>query len=244
MLIMCHLFVGLILGLMLSVRLGDRRLALFTAFGALLPDIIDKSLGHLLLAGTVDSGRIYAHGIVVLLSVLLIGIIYLQQSRMWSGIALALGILSHQMLDTMWDAPVNWWYPFLGPYASDYYPDYFEHAFWMEIGSVSEWVFFASSMLVVSLLYCDVLAQRYGPGAVRTLRTLLYISAPVTGIMGLIALYAWLFSTQAFLMYYSSPETDILLAVVGIGGAAAMVRFGHDWLHTFSAVMQEEAELM
>jgi len=240
MLLMCHLFIGLVLGLMLSVRLRDRRLAFFAAFGALLPDIIDKPLGHLLLAGTVDSGRIFFHGIAVLAIVRLFGFFLLQQKRIWSGIALALGILSHQLLDTMWDTPVNWWYPFLGPYPAGYYPDYFEHAFWMEIGSISEWMFFASSVLIVSALFGDELARRYGPGTAPALRALLFASTLVTGIMGLAALSAWLSSAPAGLMYSGSPETDLLLAVTGIAGAAAMMRYGNDWLNISPVAEGEE----
>jgi hypothetical protein len=80
MFIACHLLLGLVLGLAIARRLGDWRLIGFCAFGAVLPDLIDKPVGHILLAGSLDSGRIFAHGLLFLGLLLAAGVV-LEQRR-------------------------------------------------------------------------------------------------------------------------------------------------------------------
>jgi hypothetical protein len=66
MFIACHLFLGLILGLAIADRLGDRRPIGFSALGAVLPDLLDKPVSHLLLAESLNSGRLFRHGLLFL----------------------------------------------------------------------------------------------------------------------------------------------------------------------------------
>ena len=49
MLLMCHLFIGLIIGLVIFQYLKDRRVIVLAAIGSILPDLIDKPLAKLYL---------------------------------------------------------------------------------------------------------------------------------------------------------------------------------------------------
>src|SRR5690554_2334060 len=59
MFLMCHLLTGILIGMPLSGYFRDRHIVTACAVGALLPDLIDKPLGHFLLDGGIGSGRIY-----------------------------------------------------------------------------------------------------------------------------------------------------------------------------------------
>lgn len=142
---------GLAIGLVLYAWLRDEWLVFAVAFGAIVPDIIDKPLGYLLLSGSIDNGRIFFHGLYVI-GISLVGALALYRSRygiLFAGIAT--GILSHQLLDAMWLDPVSWFFPFMGPYIPDHYTDYFASGFWAEITSPTEWIFLflSGSMIFV-----------------------------------------------------------------------------------------------
>ena len=78
--------------------------------GALLPDIIDKPLGHLILS--IDNGRIIGHSIVFASILLLSGIAYRRI------LPASLGVSIHQILDGMFiDREAALW-PLLGPFSS------------------------------------------------------------------------------------------------------------------------------
>lgn len=84
------------------------------AVGALLPDLIDKPLGHLVLQW--DSGRLFAH--TLLFHALLAGLVAIAWTA-WPAatrplLALTLGSLGHLALDQMWTAPEVLWWPLLG----------------------------------------------------------------------------------------------------------------------------------
>jgi len=84
------------------------------AFAALLPDVIDKPLGHYLLPNVFDSGRIFAHTLLFTLLLFVIGIVlYLKRGRIW-GLTLALGSASHLVLDSMWRTPETLFWPAYG----------------------------------------------------------------------------------------------------------------------------------
>ena len=83
-------------------------------FAALLPDVIDKPLGHYILPDVFDSGRIFAH---TLLFTLILGALgtwlYRKRERIW-GLTLALGSASHLVLDSMWQTPETLFWPAFG----------------------------------------------------------------------------------------------------------------------------------
>ena len=143
MYLLAHAMVGLLIGVVLVAITGERRVLAFAVLGAVLPDLIDKPLGHILLAGTVDYGRIYFHGLTILFLILAAGLLLYHYRRRIELLALAAGMASHQFFDGMWRHPVEWFWPFLGPLPSHGYPeDYFWESVLRELAQPSEWLFF------------------------------------------------------------------------------------------------------
>jgi membrane-bound metal-dependent hydrolase YbcI (DUF457 family) len=82
--------------------------------GAILPDIIDKPIGHWILAGELDNGRIFSHSLVFLMLVTLCGIFIYSRYRSTFFLAIAFGVLMHLVLDSMWLDPHALFWAFLG----------------------------------------------------------------------------------------------------------------------------------
>lgn len=190
MLVFCHLLIGTIIGLLAYQSIGRRVVVPVAALGAILPDIIDKPLGHLLLQGTLDSGRIYAH------TLLFLGVIAVAGAVAWKYkgtplvLILALGIASHLLLDTMWDNPVTLLWPTLGPFVPYHYPNYFENSFIAEITSPLEWLFGASFAIIIGLLYHDRLGNwEVMVDRTRTVRLPLFGLLFLAGIVSILALF-------------------------------------------------------
>lgn len=226
MFLACHLFAGVLIGLVLAVRLRDRRLLLFAAAGALLPDLIDKPLGHIVLHDSIDDGRIFMHGLLLALLILLIGLYLWRRQGSFGLGALACGILSHQVLDTMWEVPVSWYYPLLGPYQPGDFPDFLAFALWSEVGSLSEWVFAASSAAVLLLAFRETAEAHLGLRPV-LLSARAFPAAPfLCAATGAVALLLFLAGAESdLLMVGDSPQANLILALVGIGGAAVLTRY-------------------
>ena len=74
MLIFHHLFLGLIVGIMLAVILSNKWAVLYGGIGAILPDLLDKPLGQILLAETINWGRIYAHTLIIAVILIIMGL--------------------------------------------------------------------------------------------------------------------------------------------------------------------------
>lgn len=82
--------------------------------GSLLPDIIDKPLGHLFFAQSLSNGRIYAHTILFLILISALGgYLYRRSRRTWM-LALSFGTATHLILDQMWQNPHTLLWPLLG----------------------------------------------------------------------------------------------------------------------------------
>ncbi|WP_332449391.1 metal-dependent hydrolase [Methanoculleus sp.] len=223
MFVACHLFLGLILGLALARRLGDRRLIGFAALGAVLPDLLDKPVGHLLLAESLNSGRIFAHGLLFLGLVLIAGIALKRRDRSFALLAVATGALSHQVLDMMWAMPVTWYFPLLGPYRSYEFTDYFGNAILAEVSSLSEWIFLAASAGIVLAA-----SRGSGPDLARVGRRLNRVAVPLLGLLIFASLYAWAAGLpESILMAGAGPEDYLLLAAVGAIGIVEAIRNRH-----------------
>lgn len=112
MFVLGHLGLTLFAGRLLAplASSGERFPVGFLLVGALLPDLIDKPLGHALLPW--DNGRLWAH--TLLFAGLLIGLAVLTASRRVS--AVGLGTAIHQLLDQAWQDPASWLWPFAGPF--------------------------------------------------------------------------------------------------------------------------------
>lgn len=84
------------------------------AFGALLPDFIDKPLGRIVLAETIGSGRIFAH---TLLFAILLGLTayYMFRQKGWKAPFIVAGAsFCHLLEDQMWNSPTAFLWPLLG----------------------------------------------------------------------------------------------------------------------------------
>lgn len=87
----------------------DYRLVLV---GSMLPDIIDKPLGGVILS--LGNGRIYAHSLVFLLITLMIGFGVWFWKRKAGCLVLAGGTAMHHILDYMWQDPETYLWPLYG----------------------------------------------------------------------------------------------------------------------------------
>lgn len=154
MYLLAHAMVGILIGIVLAAITGDRRMVALGAFGAVLPDLIDKPLGHIVLAGTVNYGRIYFHGLTILFLVLLAGLLIYRYRGRIGLLAVAAGMASHQILDGMWRQPVEWFWPFLGPLPRHDYPeDFLRDAILRELSQPGEWLFLLLIAGLFAVLY-------------------------------------------------------------------------------------------
>jgi membrane-bound metal-dependent hydrolase YbcI (DUF457 family) len=187
MLLMCHLFIGLIIGLLAFQFLKKRSVVMVAAIGSILPDLIDKPLGHIILNGSLDYGRIYAHSGLFLICIVAIGLIYHHKKGSWILLLLAAGVFSHLALDSMWELPVTVFYPLLGDFGVHHFPNYVGDSLIMEFGSTYEWLFGFSCLAMILFVYRDRLGEhrtaieRTAPKAIMVLSLLLV----ATGVISL-----------------------------------------------------------
>jgi len=133
-----HLITGIILGFLLAELLCDRRWIIPCSIGAVLPDLIDKPLGHIIFASTLGYGRIYCHTLLFFLIIMVIGITVWKYWKSPIFLALSVGIFSHSILDLMWLEMQNWLYPFMGPFGTKLSADYFITLINGELANTSE----------------------------------------------------------------------------------------------------------
>ena len=81
MLIFHHLFLGLIAGIILAVFLSNKWAVLYAGIGAILPDLLDKPLGQILLADTIIYGLIYAHTLTLAVILIISGLLIWYKNR-------------------------------------------------------------------------------------------------------------------------------------------------------------------
>lgn len=149
MLFLGHLVIGLIAGFILYEIFHDQNVIIFCAIGNVLPDLVDKPLGHIVLNSVLDNGKIYFHSLIIFLLFLITGILVWKYYRSSSFLIVALGIFIHQIVDFMWKKPVNWYYPFLGPYQTETHQEYFLSMLLSELASPTEWIFFIALFTII-----------------------------------------------------------------------------------------------
>jgi len=148
-----HLFTGIVLGYLISDILHDRRWMVPCAVGAVLPDLIDKPVGFIILGGVIDNGRIWCHALLFAAIIMAGGLLLWKYRRTPVLIAAAIGVLSHQLLDLMWLQPATWYYPVLGPISERLPPGHLFVILADEISTPSEWILVAliATALVIAL---------------------------------------------------------------------------------------------
>lgn len=149
MLFLGHLVIGLIAGFILYEYYNDENIIIFSALGSVLPDIVDKPLGHLVLNSVLDNGKIYFHSLIIVLLFTAAGIFVWRYYHSNSFLCVAFGMIIHQLVDFMWNKPVNWYYPFFGPYQTEVHRDYVLSVVVSELSSPTEWVFFIAIFIIV-----------------------------------------------------------------------------------------------
>ncbi len=104
------------------VSLGNHVDIRVLLIGSLLPDIIDKPLGLLLLRDILGNGRIFCHTLLFLIFITTIGL-YLYFNRRKTGfLVLSFGIFTHLILDTLWRSPQTLLWPLFGLSFETYEP--------------------------------------------------------------------------------------------------------------------------
>jgi hypothetical protein len=111
--------------------------------GGILPDLIDKPLGHLILP--MDNGRIFAHTMVFAVLLLLTGLVFRRL------LPLSLGVTLHHLFDNIYLEPGTALWPFLGPFPSgDFHVTSWLTAFLDP--QVYGWELFGAMVLIVFLI--------------------------------------------------------------------------------------------
>ena len=139
-----HLVAGIVLGLLIAELLDDRRWVIPCALGAVLPDLIDKPLGYLIIP-SIGYGRVFFHNLWIFVILLVVGIIAWKFYGNPVVIALDTGILSHQILDSMWTDLATWLYPALGTTSvhTPAPPDFIVYLLETDLFNPAEWILVA-----------------------------------------------------------------------------------------------------
>ena len=83
--------------------------------GSMLPDIIDKPIGHIFLADTFhNNGRLFAHTLLFFSVLFFFGLYRYLRSAKIGFLALALGSGFHLILDSMWNDTQTFFWPIHG----------------------------------------------------------------------------------------------------------------------------------
>ncbi len=136
------------------------------AFGAMLPDLIDKPLGEVLLSGSLANGRIYGHTLLFCLLTLLMALYIYRNNKDTRPLIVPAATFLHLMEDRMWNTPQTLFWPLLGwqfpdGYHSagilDYFLSIFSNAYTPAISYV-----FISELLGLSILIVAGVIRKKG----------------------------------------------------------------------------------
>jgi membrane-bound metal-dependent hydrolase YbcI (DUF457 family) len=120
------------------------------AIGALLPDIIDKTIGLFLFQGYIDNGRIFTHSL--LTAFIITGIAGYTQIR--PTLSISFGIWTHIIFDRMWEVPETLLWPFL---RLDFPSIDFEPGMWLHYLMTDPYIYsteiFGASILLFLFFY-------------------------------------------------------------------------------------------
>ena len=225
MFVFAHVFCGALIGAGFWHQTRDRRALPLCILGAILPDLIDKSLA-MLIPGVLGSGRTIGH------SLFFCGVIVASALVLWKyrhtllGIAFACAVFSHQILDAMWSVPSTWYFPLMGPFPVFIIPDYVGHYFWLEVSSPSEWVFAGASLLIIALWTLSRPERRVAFLPEERVSAARIITAILLGGMGIYLLYFGLTSLpSAFFAPTYNPITDLMAGVLALCGTLVLVKW-------------------
>ncbi|MFA4824271.1 MAG: metal-dependent hydrolase [Methanoregula sp.] len=224
MLIFAHIFAGAVLGLVLARIIGDSRFIPVCIAGAILPDLIDKPLGYILLPHTLDSGTTIFHSFIIVVIAFIIALILLRFWHTLLGIAVACMLLLHQIMDEMWHVPVTWSFPLTGPFQPIHYANFFETYFWQEITTPYEWIF----LFLIIVLLCEWYSDSYPDSLTsfnrRWRAPLLSVGLLFLCILGLYSLVCAGTGMGNIMAPYNGPESNLLLGLVALAGFGIIIK--------------------
>lgn len=215
-----HLLIGITLGIVLLYITRDCRAPVYCAVGSLLPDLIDKPLGHIIFT-SLGNGRIFFHSLTVCTSVAALGVILLLWRRHPGLLFLAAGMLSHQLADAMWAEPRAWYWPLFGGFPPKYYPDYFENMFSIEFSSPSELLVIAAALILV---FC--LLQAWWTGDNRLFCWAMGIVGFFLFVAGVLVLSGLAEAVSPGSLVYSEKRNIFIFSLSLLCGGAAFVLVG------------------
>jgi len=222
MFIFAHVFLGVLIGLGFWHLTNDRRALPLCIFGAILPDLLDKSIA-LLFPAIYGSGRTLGHTLLFFAVIVSAGIFLWYSRGTLLGLAFACAVISHQVLDAMWTVPSTWLYPLRGPFPVFILPDYIGHYFWLQISTPSEWVFAFASGIIMGMWY---LAREPRVTFLTTRRKTAarYIAIFLLGVMGAYLLVFGLTAIpSAFFAPTYNPITNVMAGLISLGGAIVLL---------------------
>lgn len=224
MYLFAHVFSGALIGIVFWSLVHDRRAVPVCILGAVLPDLLDKPLAFLL-PGIFGASRTLGH------SLFFFGILFIAGLILWHfrhtllGLAFAFGVLSHQILDTMWNLAASWYFPLLGPFPGIFIPDYIRSSLWLELSSPSELVFFLAFGILVAVWYPEFARTCVPCMPVPGQRILAALTACLLAGMGACLVVAGLtFAPGTFFAPAYSPLTSLMAGVIALCGAVVLVR--------------------
>ena len=103
-----------VLGLYLFKIEPTRKLYGAILLGSVLPDLIDKPIGEIMLADSLSNGRLMAHTLLFAGCCALIGLALYRRRSDLSGLALSGAVLLHLSEDQMWQIPETLFFPLFG----------------------------------------------------------------------------------------------------------------------------------
>ncbi len=132
-------------------KLDFRLIAIF----AILPDIIDKSIGHLIFYDTLNNGRLFCHTLIFL--VIFCFIFYLIIGTYWW--IYSFPIITHQLFDRMWEAPNTWLWPGYGFEFKSFDINVWEH--WYSALISNPYIISTEILGVIVLLFLFIYFKLY-----------------------------------------------------------------------------------
>ena len=225
MFIFAHVFCGALIGLAFWHLTNDRRALPICILGAILPDLLDKPLA-MVSPGILGSSRTIGHSLIFIVTIFVVGVLLWHYRHTLLGIAFACAIFSHQILDVMWTELVTWCYPLLGPFPTFIIPDYIGHYFWLQISSLSEWVFAGASLIIIGAWYLSMPEHRVPFLNSRDETYARFCATILLGVMGVNLLFFGLANLpSAFFAPTYNPITDTMAGLVSLCGAIVLVRW-------------------
>ncbi|UUX92164.1 metal-dependent hydrolase [Methanoplanus endosymbiosus] len=151
MLIIYHIFSGILLGLICACIFKEKKAIIFCTLGSILPDLADKPMGHIFLAEEIGHGRIFFHTLTFFFLMFIAGLVICRIYSDRTVLYISAGMLLHQLADSMFYNLQDWLWPLLGNFSKGSYEPaaYFMQMIIKELSSVTEWTFFILSLLLL-----------------------------------------------------------------------------------------------